>query len=302
MTKIGPVHLVERAAARLREQAHLAALGGQSLADDAPVLVPAQEPAPLPRGSTPPLVLDRARLEAAGLLPATQRRSRIGEELRVAAGNVLRAARGIAAATPGAGSSGSRALEQAASMVLVTSCRAGEGKSFASLNLAAMLAEQGVARVLLIDLDPKRDALSGLLGLENRPGLGELADDAGLNPEQVIVRTAIRDLSVLPMGRQESTGPGVTRGIAMALDRLARRHAGHLILLDAPPCLATSEASSLAPLVSLTVLLVEAERTQRAALERAVDLLKACPNIMLLLNKLHSTRGDDFGGYDYYGV
>jgi receptor protein-tyrosine kinase len=306
VTEISPIHLIERAAARLRGEAGLSSLGGASLAapptgeEDtsversaraAPVDAAADAiPAPATHDQ---IMLDRTALERAGLVPAAERRSRIAEELRIAAGNVLRAVR--------AGPAGS-ALSPPANMVMVTSARPGEGKSFLSLNLAATLAEQGVARVLLVDLDPKPKALTALLGLLGRPGLADLGGDPALKTEALAARTAIRDLSVLPIGTRAAGEHGLTRKLAAALERLSRRHAGQLVIIDSPPCLATSEAASLAPMVGLIALVVEAEQTQREELERSVELLKACPNMILLLNKLRDTTGNDFGGYDYYGV
>jgi len=286
MTEISPIHLVERAAARLRGESGMTSMGAPPPLAEATVAEPLSPP--------PPPFLDRAALERAGLVPNTERRSRIAEELRIAAGNLLRAARGVAG--------GGATLSPPANLVMVTSARPGEGKTFLSLNLAATLAEQGVARVLLVDLDPKPNALGTLLGLHGRPGLSELGGDAALKPDGIIARTDIRDLSVLPIGMRLTGEHGVTRRMAAALERLSRRLAGQLVLIDAPPCLATSEAASLAPMVGLIALVVEAEETQREEVERSVELLKACPNVILLLNKLQDTAGNDFGGYVYYGI
>jgi receptor protein-tyrosine kinase len=49
------------------------------------------------------------------------------------------------------------------------------------------------------------------------------------------------------------------------------------------------------------IMVIEAERTQRSEVESALDLIKLCPKITLLLNKIRTTRRHTFGAYDYYG-
>ena len=60
-------------------------------------------------------------------------------------------------------------------VVLLTSTRPEEGKTYVALNLSLSLAMAG-KKVLLIDTDLRRGSLSTLLGGERRPGLGDLAD------------------------------------------------------------------------------------------------------------------------------
>ena len=109
----------------------------------------------------------------------------------------------------------------------------------------------------------------------------------GWNPEQVIARTVFDKLSILPLGREAEHSPELfaTRQMSRLIRDLGRRYADSLVILDAPPCLSSSDASTLAPIVGQIVLVVEAERTQRDEVEGAIDLLQACPSITLLLNK-----------------
>jgi len=89
------------------------------------------------------------------------------------------------------------------------------------------------------------------------------------------------------------------------LARLAAALPDHIFVLDTPPCLSTSDASVLAPIVGQVVMVVEAERTQRAEVEAALDLVEACPNLQLLLNRAVLTANDTFGaygGYDAYAA
>src|ERR1700722_8192362 len=190
---IGPksMHLVERAAERLLQAGVLEGSAAQLLEPDrvrtspapfAPSISsrPSQAPPPLEVSAElltperPPSeqeaadeqhqiaerpIVDMAALERGGLFDWTHGRTRISEEFRLAQRQLLRAA---FAPTAEAG---------LANLLMVTSARPGEGKSFTALNLACSVALQGDHHVLLIDSDSKRDSLGQALGLADAPGL-----------------------------------------------------------------------------------------------------------------------------------
>jgi protein-tyrosine kinase len=289
-----PVHLVERAARRLHEAASLAgedpreppaALAAAALpfVPLAPAEPPAPEPPPLPG-------LEMATLERAGMIRTGKRqRDRISEEFRLVQGRLLHnmaAARSAQGANPGA------------NLVMLTSARIGEGKSFAAINLAASIARYGKRSVLLVDADAKQNALTDLLGLTEAPGLLDLAANPARTPNEMVVRTSFPNLSVLPIG-----GSGQRRELSASIsvvglvEQLTQRFANRIILLDAPPCLSSSDPAALALVVGQIVMVVEAERTQRSELQSALDLVQTCPLVTLLLNKTRLTGADTFGAY-----
>ena len=270
-------------------------------ADDAPSR-PAPEPirpwtgAPVGTGPTlpaKPVSIDWDVLAAAGLAVGQTTRTRIAEEFRIAAGRVLRAVR--ASYAPGRG---------AGNMVMITSARPGEGKSFNALNLAGSLAQHTPRNVLLIDVDAKERPLSADLGLDERVGLLDLAADPSLRVDDLVLQTAIPRLSVLPIGSRRARTPDLAAAspVTALLERLARRFPNHLLLLDTPPCLSTSDPSTFASVVGLVIMVVEAEKTQRNEVVAALDLIRACENVMLMLNKIKLTTSYTFGAYHYFGT
>ena len=236
-------------------------------------------------------VISSEALEQAGMVLARNARSRISEEYRIVIGRILRALR---ADSPGNG---------AQNVLMVTSARPGEGKSFSALNLAGSIAQHGNDKVLLVDLDAKLRPISTQLGVGDRIGFQDLVTNPSLRPEDLILQTALDNLSFLPVGTRMSGGvdANVTRPIPPTVTRLARRFPKHVIVLDAPPCLSTSDPHTIAPYVGQVVLVVEAERTQRSEVEAAIDLIRVCPTITILLNKVRLTTSYTFGAYDYYG-
>jgi receptor protein-tyrosine kinase len=254
-------------------------------------MAPSAAPTP---DETPP-ALDLEALERAGLVVGRKLRTRISEEFRVTVGTILRSLK--TTYTPGRG---------AGNLLMVTSARPGEGKSFTALNLAGSIAQHTPREVLLVDVDAKPHCLSDQLAAGDRPGLVDLASTPSLRIEEAVLTTAIPNLSILPVGIRNAesgdAGEGtVVRPITAMIERLGRRFPNHLIILDVPPCLSTSDPSTLATFVGQVVLVVEAEKTQRSEILASLDLLKACPSVTLLLNKIRVTTSYTFGAYHYFG-
>lgn len=293
-------HLVERAVERMAQLAAAAALPPNPSPASAGTAAPVSIADPETIGIADFWTIGMAALEAAGMAVTGVLRSRVAEEWRVVAAHLLRELRAMAAVGP-AGS-----VAAGSNLLMVTSPRPREGKSFSALNLAGSLALGGLAEVLLVDVDSKPGALSEALGLAGRPGLFDLVADPTLPPADLVLPTAIAGLAILPIGRPAPGGPGaversVTRPVVAALEQLARHFGSRVVVLDCSPCLATSDAAALAPAMTRIAMVVEAEQTQRGDLEAALELLRPCPHVTLVLNKVRPlARG--FGGYAYYGA
>ncbi|OZB24282.1 MAG: hypothetical protein B7X49_15060 [Acidiphilium sp. 34-64-41] len=58
------------------------------------------------------------------------------------------------------------------------------------------------------------------------------------------------------------------------------------MVIDSPACLSNSDPMELAAIVGQIVLVVEAGQTRRKDVEGALDMIDACPNISLVLNRM----------------
>jgi protein-tyrosine kinase len=236
------------------------------------------------------LSIDALSMERAGMVDWSRTRTRISEEFRLVQRQILRSAFG-----PGAEPGFSNLL-------LVTSARPGEGKSFMSTNLAGSIARQGDHHVLLIDADSKRDSICYNFGLAQARGLLDLAANPKLDPSPLIVKTPIERLSIMPVGRERERSAELfsTKEMTRLIQSLGRRYADRLLILDAPPCLSTSDPAVLAQVVGQILFVVEADRTQRDEIEASLDLIQACPSITLVLNKQQISSRYTFGAYSSY--
>ena len=192
-----------------------------------------------------------------------------------------------------------------ANLVMVTSTREGEGKTFVALNLAFSLAAEQDRSVILVDADPAKSSIAHFLQLQVEHGLLDLLQDDTMAPEHVVLPTSLAGLSILPAGHSHALGAELFASDRMGalLQALCVAMPHGIVILDAPPVLATSEPSALARHVDQTVLVVEADKTSRAAIIEALNLVGICPHIGLVLNKARFRFGAvRFGAYykSYY--
>lgn len=293
------ISLIQRAAARLR-QTETPGVVAPAQVNFSPIPhIKRDGPTPLPRSSSeanigaPGLVVDRGKLAQAGISFSADERSRLAEEFRVIKRQVLSIAQ-RQDATDAAGKS--------KRLILVTSARPLEGKTFVAANLALAIASEQDSRVLALDCDPTRQTLTEVFGVEQKSGFGDLLAGDLDGVSEILIHTNIPNFNIIPFGQRHANTPELFSGKRMKvlMEEMGRRYSDRYIVIDAPPCLATSEASTLAPLVGQIVFVVEANRTQQTEIEEALRLISACPNISLVLNKTDWDSPEQFGSHGYY--
>ncbi len=190
-------------------------------------------------------------------------------------------------------------------LIMVTSSLPGEGKTFSTINLALSIAMELGRTVLLVDADVAHPQIPKYLELDgDHGGLTDLLTDPGVSMRDVLIRTNIDNLAILPAGKpyRRSTELLASERMSELLDEMARRYSDRVILFDSPPLLAASEPTVLATHMGQVVLVVEAERTPKGALERSLDLVAGCEVVMTILNKAVWLPGMDYANYHYgYG-
>ena len=276
------IGLIERAAARLRQR--------DADANESDPLPPPSGEADAGHGG-PELVLDRGRLASYGITMPSSARSRTVEEFRLVKRNLMTQF-----------SQGDSSTDQRSSrLIMVTSARPGEGKTFISLNLALAFASERDVKALLVDIDTQHSTLQTILGISTEQGIVDVLAGAR-ELSEVLIQTNIPNLMVLPSGRGGPHVPELFSSNKMAnlMAEMTRRFADRYIIIDTPPCMASTDAAALAPLVGQIVFIVEAHHTQEVEIEASLSMLSACPRISLLLNKSDTSAGEHFGSYEYY--
>lgn len=234
------------------------------------------------------LRISLSHLRAHGLIDPRGDRALLAEEMRVVKRPLL------AHAMMQEGGSRDR-------VILVTSARPGEGKTFTSINLALSLAQERDARVVLIDADTTMRGTEQALGIEHDgPGLTEYLAAKGATLADILHRTNIPHLTFIGAGGVGNGNPELyaSRRMARMVESLLRADERLIVVIDAPPVLATSEALALAPIAGQTLFVVEAGATARDVVEQAVEQIAEHTDVQLMLNKATSGRAN--GNYNYY--
>jgi len=269
-------------------------------AEVAAVAVPRAEQSPFapraPGGGRRSTVvqIDLSALAAAGFVTPEAQRSQIADEFRVLKRPIIKNAQGR---------SGPK-LERG-NRVMVTSALPREGKSFVSLNLAMSIASEVDSTVLLVDADVANPALMKRLHLPERKGLLDLLTDDGTELADVLLKTNVDKLSLLPAGTRHSRATEMLASTAMAnlVDHMASRYPDRILVFDSPPLLATTEARVLASLMGQIIMVVEADNTTQLAVKRALETVENCPVVLMVLNKSARSEVGSYYGYGYgYGT
>jgi receptor protein-tyrosine kinase len=176
----------------------------------------------------------------------------------------------------------------------------GEGKTFVAVNLAISMAMELDTTVLLVDADVSRPSVLQRLGLAPAPGLLDVLQDSSRSLGDVLLRTNIERLSILPAGAPSGRATELLASVQMTrlLDDLGSRYSDRILVFDAPPLLPSTESGVLASHMGQLVLVVEAERTSHQTVARALATLENCPVVLPLLNKTSHAEAGNY--YSYY--
>ena len=245
-------------------------------------------------GSQSRIELNFEKLKHMGIITPDADRSQLGEEMRHIKRPLLLNA------------FGEGALKAANSnLIMVTSARPGEGKTFTTINLALSIALERDLTVLLVDADVAKPSIARVLNYPGTAGLVDFLADRDRPLSDLILQTSLPKLRILPSGRRHahSTELLASESMIQLVKELAQRYPDRVVLFDSPPLLATSEAAVLAGLMGQVVMVVEAGKTKREELNEALTQLNPNQYVGLVLNKSGKPFGADYyyGGYQAYG-
>lgn len=264
---------------------------GRTLAKETPATNTAADsmthPAERGRG-VPRAAIDLERLQKAGMVTPNGERTPVAEEFRF----IKRPLIGKAL------QKGDDAIRHG-NLIMVTSSLPGEGKTFCAINLAMSIAMEMDHTVLLVDADVARPSVLSTLGLQAETGLMDLLRDDTLDMADVMLKTNVDTLSILPAGNSQKNATELlaSQSMKMLLDEIATRYADRIVIFDSPPLLLTSEARVLAEQMGQIVMVVEAEKTTQNALKDALRRIGNCSNVSLVYNKGRAFAETESYGY-----
>ena len=187
----------------------------------------------------------------------------------------------------------------------VVSGGAGEGKTTTMFNLAVVFAQQG-DRILIVDSDLRRPSMHRYLKVSNNIGLtnyllGQVAID------EVIQTTELPSLHFIPSGKLPSSSMGILSSAKMKEFVLEMKSRYDYVFLDAPPIMGVSDASVLASMVDMCVLVVQYRKYPQLMTQRAKSMVTKVGGelVGVVLNNINISQDSYYyyySGYyyDYY--
>jgi len=171
--------------------------------------------------------------------------------------------------------------------LLITSPLPHDGKSTVCLNLATALAEGGKKNVLLIEGDLHQPGLNSKLGLKAWPGLADCLEGI-VDPLSVIRRVQPLNWYLLPAGGSRVNASELLQTAALAgvMSKLTPHF--DWIIVDSPPVLPLSDATSLTRYADATLLVARADQTVREAIDETIAIIGRQRVIGIVLNGVTS--------------
>jgi tyrosine-protein kinase Etk/Wzc len=191
-------------------------------------------------------------------------------------------------------------LEAQNNIIMITGPSPGIGKSFVSINLAAVLADAG-KKILLIDADLRKGSMNKALGVSREQGLSEF-----------IANTITLDVAIhkIPMANFDFIATGsippnpsellLHDRFGILLESISKLY-DHVII-DSPPILAVTDAAIIGRMASATLMVIRAGQHPMRELEQSSKrLLQAGVDIKgIVFNDVpESSSRYGFGKYVY---
>ena len=183
--------------------------------------------------------------------------------------------------------------------LIVTSAGPGEGKTTTITNLAITFANIG-KRTLLIDADLRRPVVHKIFNFNIEPGLTHYLTGFPRNIHPLVKQTEIKNLQVITAGATPPD-PSVLLSSQRMHEFIKNIEIGwDIILFDAPPAVAVTDASLLAKDINQFILVVKSGVTDKLAFDRTIQMLSGAdaPITGVVMNAVSPRTS--YESYHYY--
>lgn len=188
-----------------------------------------------------------------------------------------------------------RTREKGHNVLMVTSVLDGEGKTVTAINLAASIAREVKQTVLLVDTDLRHPRVHRYLGTPMEKGLSDCLQ-YGTPVSDLLVNPGLSGMVVLMAGKPLLGSTEVLGSPKMEklVKEMKRRYPDRYVIFDCPPLLTVPDALIFSSYVDGVILVVEAGRTPKDQIRKAVELLEGRHIVGLVLNR---AQGSHYGYY-----
>lgn len=184
-------------------------------------------------------------------------------------------------------------------VIMVSSMVSGEGKSFVSANLAAILAMAGMNTVI-VSADIRKPTIHKMFSLTNKVGLSDYLSN-NFNYEDLIQPTQINNLFIIPPGKYTANAGDLFSDfkISALLDYLSSRF--EYIIFDSPPYSMVPESMVIGGQSHCNIFIIRHNYSPKNIIEALNEIHQEgrLKNMFLLVNGVKAMKG--FGFEHYFG-
>jgi tyrosine-protein kinase Etk/Wzc len=186
--------------------------------------------------------------------------------------------------------------ENEKTVIAVSSTISSEGKTFISVNLAAIMAMLG-KKVLLIGLDLRKPRINRVFGFEESQGMSTYLS-GNCSFDEIIMKTAVNNLFYVPSGPVPPNPAELIDTEDMKLFMEKAKQDFDFIIIDTPPVAIVTDALLLAEYVNINLFIVR----QRFSSYNTLDLIEQLYNGGELKNMAILINDISLNGYYGYGM
>ncbi|MFC3120843.1 XrtA-associated tyrosine autokinase [Agaribacter flavus] len=237
--------------------------------------------------------IDLARLDELGFVTTSDNRRRINEEYREIKRKLILNAFGPLSST----------LNNS-NIIMVTSARPSEGKTFTAVNLALSIAAEQDKTVLLVDADVLKPNVLRTLNLKPQKGLMDYLLSESEPLSQFIYKTNVDKLRVIPAGSSHHLSTELLASSIMqeTVNEFSTRYPDRIVIIDTPPIIGINESAVLASFAGQAVVVVEEGTSKLRDIQTSVERLNQDMAVGFVVNKsINISESGGYYGYYYYG-
>ena len=174
-------------------------------------------------------------------------------------------------------------------ILLVTSAKRNEGKTFNSINLAISASLERDRGVILIDANVKHPSVHNVFGLnKDYLGLNDYISSNANTISDILIQTDIAHLSLITTGHQEKYDCELLASEKMKsfIKEMRMLFPTSLIIIDAPNVLETPETLGLMSNISQVAFVVSQNKTTQKEIEESIDLIPDRTKFAFIMNNV----------------
>lgn len=184
-----------------------------------------------------------------------------------------------------------RTRDKGHNTIMITSVVDGEGKTITAINLAVSIAREINRTVLLVDTDLRNPKIHDYLGCDTEKGLSDyLRRDVSM--AELLVNPGLAKIVVLPAGKPLIGSTEILGSPRMEklVKEMKARYPDRYVIFDCPPVLNVPDSLVFSSYVDGVILVVEAGRTPRGQIRKALELLEHKNIIGLVMNRVKEAQ------------